>query len=193
MPRSFSAVAISTAMAVPTSRSRRLIAALSAVIALLAGLVVRAEPAAAFTAHNRTRYESYIAWSVQRQLNAERHAHGLAPLAMDSHLQLSARWHDMTMARYNAMSHQLPGEAYFATRISRAGYHWSWAGENIGWNSQINTAGAQYLETTMYNEKAPYNGHRLNILSTHYTNVGVGVYIDYSHHKVWLTTDFGRH
>jgi uncharacterized protein YkwD len=45
----------------------------------------------------------------------------------------------------------------------------------------------------MYNEKAPNNGHRLNILSSKFRQVGVDVYLDRTHHKVWLTTDFGRH
>jgi uncharacterized protein YkwD len=172
---------------------RRLFVVLTAVAALLTAVAVQARPAVATTPHGRTSYESAIGWAVQRQINAERHAHGLPALVMDSHLQLSARRHDMAMAHYNSMAHQLPGEAFFATRISQAGYHWTWAGENIAWNSQINTAGVEHLQSMMYNEEAPYNGHRLNILSTHFSNVGVDVYIDSTHHKVWLTTDFGRH
>jgi uncharacterized protein YkwD len=44
----------------------------------------------------------------------------------------------------------------------------------------------------MYNETPPNDGHRLNILNTHYRNVGVDVYFDKVHHKLWLTTDFGH-
>jgi uncharacterized protein YkwD len=90
------------------------------------------------------------------------------------------------------MSHQLPGEAFFATRFQKAGYHWQYAGENVGWNSRTSKAGVLMLEKVMYAEKAPYDGHRLNILGKHYRDVGIDVYIDKKHHKVWLTTDFGR-
>jgi uncharacterized protein YkwD len=96
------------------------------------------------------------------------------------------------MARHNTMSHQLPGEAYFSSRISKAGYNWEYAGENIGWNSSITKRGVLTLEKIMYSEQAPNDGHRLNILDKHYRDVGVDVYVDKKHHKVWLTTDFGR-
>jgi uncharacterized protein YkwD len=56
----------------------------------------------------------------------------------------------------------------------------------------MNTGGVRRLETLMYHEKAPNDGHRRNILNSHFRNVGVDVYIDRAHHKVWLTTDFGR-
>jgi hypothetical protein len=45
----------------------------------------------------------------------------------------------------------------------------------------------------MYNEKAPYDGHRVNIQYPYFANVGVDVLIDTTHQKVWLTVDFGRH
>ena len=167
------------------------------VLALLFGLVATVlslpQSASAATAtHSRTSYETSIGNSVLRTLNAERRAHHLAPLSMNRNLQLSARRHDITMARFNAMSHQLRGEASFSRRITTAGYTWRAAGENIAWNSQMNTHGVLQLEVWMYNEKAPANGHRLNILSRNFANVGVDVYLDQAHHKVWLTTDFGH-
>jgi uncharacterized protein YkwD len=111
---------------------------------------------------------------------------------MSSQLQLSARRHDVRMATYDTMSHQLPGEPWFGTRFNQAGYYWSWAGENIAWNSVMSLAGVEALQVAMYNERAPYNEHRLNILNPRYHNVGVDVYFDRTHQKVWLTTDFGR-
>jgi uncharacterized protein YkwD len=44
----------------------------------------------------------------------------------------------------------------------------------------------------MYREKPPDDAHRLNILSYHYRNIGVDVYVDKAHSKIWLTTDFAR-
>lgn len=135
---------------------------------------------------------SGIAENVLGMLNAERSAHGLPALTMNAKLIASARGHNLDMARQNAMSHQLPHEAYFATRIERAGYHYSWAGENIGWNSDMSLAGVRQLETMMYHETPPNDGHRRNILSKHYANVGIDVYFDHVNDKVWLTQDFGR-
>jgi uncharacterized protein YkwD len=129
---------------------------------------------------------------VLAQLNAERKAHRLRPLSMNSALIRSAHGHNLTMASRDQLSHRVPGERFFADRILRSGYNYSWAGENIGFNSDISLRGVLQLETMMYNEKPPNDGHRQNILSPHYTNVGIDVYIDSRHHKVWLTQDFGR-
>lgn len=179
-------------MAPNSSRRRRgVLTPLTLALALLLALVAYAGPAQAATT-KRTATELTYGRAVLHELNLERRAHHLPILHMDQRLRLSARWHNLTMARYNTMSHQLPGELDFARRISRAGYHWSYAAENIGWNSRMTRAGVVTLQKIMYNEKAPDNGHRANILSTKYRQVGVDVYLDRKHHKVWLTTDFGR-
>jgi uncharacterized protein YkwD len=166
---------------------RRLLTVLGVVLGLIAPLLVVAAPAASA----RTTTESRIDTAVLKLLNAERKAHHLKPLVSDSHLRLSARRHNLTMAKFNTMSHQLPREAFFATRITKAGFKgWHYAGENIAWNSQMTTHGAQVVQKMMYNERAPYNGHRLNILSKRYKKVGVDIYLDRKHHKLWLTTDY---
>jgi len=162
----------------------------SLVVTLAAGAVVSASPAAA-SIPPRTALEKTIDWAIFDMINAERAAHGLRPLTMSPALRLSSRRHNLHMAAYNEMSHQLPGEPNFAQREQNAGYNWSWAGENIAWNSDMSLAGVKLLERIMYNEKPPDDGHRLNILNTHFRNVGVDVYMDKTHHKVWLTTDFG--
>ena len=66
-------------------------------------------------------------------------------------------------------------------------------GQNSNGDGVMTQTGVLSLQKVMYNEKAPNNGHRLNILSSRFRNVGVDVYMDWAHHKVWLTTDFGRH
>jgi hypothetical protein len=43
----------------------------------------------------------------------------------------------------------------------------------------------------MYNEVAPNDAHRVNILSTTYREVGIDIYMDNVHHKLWMTQDFG--
>jgi uncharacterized protein YkwD len=43
----------------------------------------------------------------------------------------------------------------------------------------------------MLNEQPPNDGHRLNILSTSFTHIGIAVYRD-SSGTVWLTQDFSN-
>jgi uncharacterized protein YkwD len=160
-------------------------------LGLTAGVVVRATPARA-SVPARTDLEKKIDWAVLRLLNRQRAVYGLRPLRMAPELRLSARRHNLQMAAYNEMSHQLPGEPDFAKRISNAGYNWSWAGENIAWNSEITLPGVKLLQRLMYREKPPNDAHRQNILSTHFRNIGVDVYIDRAHAKIWLTTDFAK-
>jgi uncharacterized protein YkwD len=160
-------------------------------VGLTVGATRSAAPAAA-TVPPRTALENSIDWTIKVLINTERRQHGLPPLQMDRHLRLAARRHNLRMAGANTMSHQLPGEPTFGQRLINAGYHWSCAGENIAWSSQMSRRSVVLLEKLMYNEKAPDNQHRLNLLSPYYKNVGVDVYMDRAHHKVWLTTDFGR-
>jgi uncharacterized protein YkwD len=184
----------SPALAAPVEVRRRLVVLLVALVLAVTALVgpQSSSPAHAATPRLTTTTTAAFARSMLTLLNRERAAHRLRPLAMNSRLILSAHRHNLTMARTDTMSHQLPGEAFFASRITRAGYRWQWAGENIGWNSMLTTSGILALERTMYNEKAPNNGHRLNILSTRARQVGIDVYYDARHHKVWFTQDFGQ-
>jgi uncharacterized protein YkwD len=127
--------------------------------------------------------------SVLSSLNSERAANRLPALGMSSALISSARRHNLWMASDNTMSHQLPGEPDFGTRIREAGVPWHAAAENIGWTTDRTTNGALGLETAMYNERPPNDGHRLNILSTAVHYVGIDIYLD-SRGKLWLTEDF---
>jgi uncharacterized protein YkwD len=171
---------------------RTVLTALIVVLALCAPMLVGTVSAEAKRRRTMTTTEKSYSTAVLSQLNAERRAHHLKPLKVSTRLISSARTHNLDMAAKNTMSHQLRGEKSFDRRISATGYDWSWVGENIGWNSNISKAGVKYLETIMYKEKAPNDGHRRNILNKHYTNVGIDIYIDNVHHKVWLTQDFGR-
>ena len=188
LPRHHS-LSATTSRRTPVVRIALLVVSL--LLGLTAGAVVQAGPAGA-AVPRRTLVERRIDWAIFRLINKERAMHGVRPLHMVPALRLSSRRHNVTMARFNEMSHQLPGEPVFTTRISNAGYNWSWAGENIAWNSDMTRSGVTLLERLMYNEKPPNDDHRLNILNTHYRNIGVDVYMDHENHKVWLTTDFGR-
>jgi uncharacterized protein YkwD len=126
------------------------------------------------------------------RLNTQRASHGLPALSSNAKLAAAAHTHNVKMADANQLSHQLPGEASLGARISAAGYSWRAVGENIAWNSNRSQAGVLALQDSMYNETPPNDGHRRNILSTSYTEVGIDVIEDPAHGKVWLVTDFGR-
>lgn len=125
-------------------------------------------------------------------LNAERAAHRLPALTMDSRLVASAHRHNLVMAASNVLSHQLPGEASLGPRILSTGYRYYYGGENVAWTTDRSVAGLVNVHVAMYNEVPPNDGHRQNILSPNYRNVGIDVVIDAAHGKAWITEDFGR-
>ena len=165
--------------------SRRVLGAVLVAATVMTGVV-----AAGGTAEAATTAETTAANAVLSIMNTERAAHHLPALGMSTALISSAHRHNLWMAQDNTLSHQLPGEPYFGTRISQAGVQWHAAAENIGWTTNRTTSGADGLETAMYNETPPNDGHRLNILSTAVHYVGVDVYIDARTGKLWLTEDF---
>jgi uncharacterized protein YkwD len=132
-----------------------------------------------------------MASEMLRLMNAERAVHGRAALRMNAALVRSAHYHNLRMASANSMSHLLPGELGFLARLLQVGYSPRAAGENIAWNSNWTLDGVLYLQRLMYNEVAPNDAHRVNILSPTYREVGVDVYFDTAHHKVWITQDLG--
>jgi uncharacterized protein YkwD len=167
------------------SRSRKLGSA-----ALVLSLAAAGALAIAPTASAGTSTERSISIAVLNQMNSERAANRLPALRMSTAMINSGRQHNLAMARANTLSHQLPGEAVFSTRISQAGVRWHAAAENVAWTTNRTTAGAQALQSAMYNEKAPDNGHRLNILSSSLHYVGIDVYLDNGTGKLWMTEDF---
>ena len=124
-------------------------------------------------------------------MNAERALNGRAALRMNSRLIQSAHGHNLKMAWANSMSHLLPGESGFLARLLQVGYNPRAAAENIGWNSDRTLAGVLYLQRIMYTEVPPDNMHRVNILNATYREVGIDIYMDNVHHKLWMTQDFG--
>jgi uncharacterized protein YkwD len=101
------------------------------------------------------------------------------------------------MADGCGLSHQCPGEPPIGARETAAGVDWTAAGENIGEGGPLaatTTAIAQMAVTLtqdMLNEQPPGDGHRMNILSTSFTHIGIAVYRD-SSGTVWLTQDFSN-
>jgi uncharacterized protein YkwD len=130
-------------------------------------------------------------------INQARASAGLPALTVTAGLNASSAAHNLTMAGGCGLSHQCPGEAALGDRETAAGVHWTAAGENIGEGGPVADTSAAIaqmavgLTQAMLNEQPPDDGHRMNILSSSFTHIGIAVYLD-SSDTVWLTQDFSN-
>ena len=144
-----------------------------------------------------TAQDGTAAAQVLALINQARAGAGLPALTVTAGLQASSSAHNLKMAGGCGLSHQCPGEAAIGDRETAAGVHWTAAGENIGEGGPVDdtaSAIAQMavgLTQSMLDEKPPNDGHRMNILSTSFTHIGIAVYRD-SSGTVWLTQDFSN-
>jgi uncharacterized protein YkwD len=130
-------------------------------------------------------------------INQARAQAGLPAYSVLAGLNSSAAAHNARMAGGCGLSHQCPGEPALGTRETDAGVTWTAAGENIGEGGPVSDTSAAIaqmavtLTQDMLNEKPPDDGHRLNILSSTFTSIGIAVTID-SSGTVWMTQDFAN-
>jgi uncharacterized protein YkwD len=130
-------------------------------------------------------------------INQARAQAGLPAYTVSSGLDTSAARHNAVMEGGCGLSHQCPGEPALGDRETAAGVHWTAAGENIGEGGPVASTSSAItqmavgLTQSMLNEKPPDDGHRLNILSSTFTHIGIAVARDGSG-TVWLTQDFSN-
>ena len=130
-------------------------------------------------------------------INQARAKAGLPALTITSGLETSSSQHNLLMAGGCGLSHQCAGEPAIGDRETAAGVHWTAAGENIGEGGPVSGTSAAIaqmavgLTQSMLNEQPPDDGHRMNILSSSYTHIGIAVDRD-SSGTVWLTQDFSN-
>jgi uncharacterized protein YkwD len=130
-------------------------------------------------------------------INQARATAGLPALTITSGLETSSSEHNQLMADGCGLSHQCPGEAAIGDRETAAGVDWTSCGENIGEGGPVSDTSSAIAEMavgltqSMLNEQPPDDGHRMNILSTTYTHIGIAVIRD-SSGTVWLTQDFSN-
>jgi len=154
-------------------------------------------PAASAPASTRATQDGPAAAQVLALINQARAGAGLPALTVTSGLQASSSQHNLTMAGGCGLSHQCPGEPAIGDRETAAGVHWTAAGENIGEGGPVDNTGSAIaqmavgLTQSMLDEKPPDDGHRMNILSTSFTRIGIAVYRDGSG-TVWMTQDFSN-
>jgi uncharacterized protein YkwD len=135
--------------------------------------------------------------SVLALINQARAQAGLPAYTISPGLQTSSGKHNELMAGGCGLSHQCPGEPSLGSRETAAGVQWTAAGENIGEGGSVAdtreavTQMAVALTQDMLNEKPPDDGHRLNLLSSTFTHIGIAVYRA-SDGTVWMTQDFSN-
>jgi uncharacterized protein YkwD len=118
-------------------------------------------------------------------VNQERDIENLSPLKWNDQLFAAARGHSVDMAVQNYFNHISLDGRTFDQRIVNAGYQYSACGENIA-------AGYSTPQAVMNGWMAS-SGHRANILSTSYCDLGVGYgYDGGSDYRHYWTQDFGR-
>jgi uncharacterized protein YkwD len=114
-------------------------------------------------------------------VNQERGKAGCGPLTADSRLATAARLHSEDMAARNFFDHTNPDGVTFDQRITKAGYRWSGAAENI---AKGQTTPASVMDSWMHSP-----GHRANILNCGFKNIGIG--LAYQGRSPLWTQDFG--
>lgn len=121
-------------------------------------------------------------------VNQQRGAAGLAPLTLNAQLTAAAQGHSQDMADHNFMDHNGSDGSSPFDRMQRAGYSFSFAGENVA-------AGQSTPDDAMsswINETPPNDGHRQNILSPNFREIGIGyAFSDVTQFKHYWTQDFG--
>ena len=128
----------------------------------------------------------YALW----QVNQDRARYGFGPLILDSAINAVAASHAQDQITYGYFSHTGRDGLRLSDRLRRAGISFSWSGENMCYYNGLGLkAMLDWCNGVFMAEPYPgYANHIGNILSTHYTRVGVG--IARSGGKVIIVWDF---
>ena len=131
---------------------------------------------------------------VLAHINAARSKNGLSAYKLNSSLSKASALHNQLMIGGCGLSHQCSGEGGIGDRFSAQGVKWTSAGENIGYGS-AGAADAEIIKAangltdSMLAEVAPNDGHKKNLLSSGFRQIGLSVVRD-SKGLVWMTQDF---
>jgi uncharacterized protein YkwD len=116
--------------------------------------------------------------------NAERQKAGLGPLSLSAELNNAARGYSQVLASGACFEHTCGPVPRFEDRVGQAGYSgWNALGENIA-------AGYPTPEAVV-NGWMSSPGHRANILSPTFTEIGIGMASGGAYGAYW-TQEFGR-
>ena len=115
-------------------------------------------------------------------VNAQRTANGIAPLQVDTRLQLLARRKAEDMVANNYFDHQSPTYGGPSDMINKAGIFWYTAGENIAGAYRNDIAVVAWMNS---------QGHRENILDSTYNYTGMGVVDGGRYGKIYVQIFMG--
>ncbi len=115
-------------------------------------------------------------------MNAERKKQNLSALNVESHLQAAAQEHAEDMANRNYFAHETPEGTTPTQQIKNAGYPLTGK-----WATGQNIAKGQETAEEVMQDWMNSSGHRANILSSKFKDLGVGFYQNH-----WVQ-DFGSH
>jgi uncharacterized protein YkwD len=154
----------------------RLLSCASVLAATASLLVVAATSEASIKAGaDRTVEQSMLA-----QVNSYRAQHGLGTLQQSPALMRAAREHSRDMAQNDYFDHtSQDGEAFFQ-RLTRFGFHWRSAGENIAQASGLTSDDDAAGEAVSLWQHSP--PHNKILLTGSFKSVGIGA---------WCTADDG--
>ena len=106
------------------------------------------------------------------------------PLHWNDQLAEVARAHSLDMMSHGYFGHIDPQGRSVANRVEAAGMVWRAVGENIAIYDSVESAEAAFM-----NEPRFRKNHRANILSSNYTDVGIGV-VQAPGGRLYITQDF---
>ena len=172
------------AIRTPLQRALRALA-----LGLMFALLLTVTPtvtAAGLRSSGPTARISRVESSIVHCTNRARNARGLPSLRRSSVLRHAAKYHAHNMLRYDFFNHNDPFGQSPADRVHRFAHRgvFRWVGENIAvgyWNA------AGVCRAWMGSQE-----HRANILSRHYTMIGVG-YARAADGRTYFVQDFGSH
>jgi uncharacterized protein YkwD len=126
-------------------------------------------------------------------LNLQRAAQGVGPLVENAALSSASTGYSQRMVAQGFFAHESPDGGTLVERLTGAGYlgdDAAWVvGENIGWGQ-----GSLATPRSMVSAWMNSPGHRENLLSPDYAEVGLGLALGTPADQTWgatYTTDFG--
>ena len=126
-------------------------------------------------------------------LNQQRAAHGVGALVENATLSSASAGYSQRMVAQSFFDHESPDGGTLVDRLTGAGYLGDddpWVvGENIGWGQ-----GALATARSMVGAWMDSPGHRANLLSGDFTEIGLGLALGTPADQTWgatFTTDFG--
>lgn len=150
----------------PSWRPLAALLAIVPTVTLALGLTVAVAPSAL------AADEPGLAAQFVTDINAARASAGLPGYSVASDLTAIAEQHSAAMAASQTLYHNPD----LTTEVQ----NWQSIGENVGFGPSVSDINTAFLNSPE---------HRANILDPHFTQVGVGVYVD-SRGQLWVTEDF---